>query len=144
MPHPAGRGRSASLWALVAVLTLIAAACDDPPEAETPPPVAAVRWHPLGTWTGSGDQQTESFDVTSGTLKLAWETSNERAPGAGRLRVSLYSSISGRPLQTIVDTTGMGTDSAYVADEPRVSYLLIESDGVDWRLRLEEAVRGGA
>jgi hypothetical protein len=55
--------------------------------------------------------------------------------------VTLYSSISGRPLQTIVDAGGIGRDSAYVADEPRVSYLLVESEGVDWRLRLEEAVR---
>jgi hypothetical protein len=127
----------------VAALVLFAAACDEPPEPAASPPADAIRWHPLGTWSGRGDRQTESFDVVSGTLKLAWETSNERTPGAGRLRVSLYSSISGRPLQTIVDTTGTGVDSAYVADEPRVSYLLIESDGVDWRLRLEEAVRGG-
>lgn len=102
---------------------------------------ADVRWHPLGTWTGSGSRQTESFDVRTGTLKLVWEISNERAPGAGTFRVELYSAISGRPLQTIVDTVGVGVDSAYVADEPRVSYLVIESAGVDWRVRLEEGVR---
>jgi hypothetical protein len=28
-----------------------------------------------------------------------------------------------------------------VADEPRVSYLVITSSGVDWRVRLEEGVR---
>lgn len=102
---------------------------------------ADLRWHPLGTWASSGDRQTESFDVRTGTLKLVWETSNERAPGAGTFRVELYSAISGRPLQTIVDTVGVGVDSAYVADEPRVSYLVIESGGVDWRVRLEEGVR---
>jgi len=105
------------------------------------PAVAGVRWHPLGTWSGTGDRQTESFDVRTGTLKLVWETTNERAPGQGRLRVELHSSISGRPLQTIVDTTGVGVDSIYVADEPRVSYLVIQSDGVEWRVRLEEGVR---
>lgn len=102
---------------------------------------ADLRWHPLGTWAGSGDRQTESFDVRTGTLKLVWETSNERAPGPSTFRVELYSAISGRPLQTIVDTVGVGVDSAYVADEPRVSYLVIESGGVDWRVRLEEGVR---
>jgi hypothetical protein len=40
-----------------------------------------------------------------------------------------------------VDTVGVGLDSAYVADEPRVSYLVITSEGVDWRVRVEEAVR---
>jgi hypothetical protein len=39
-----------------------------------------------------------------------------------------------------VDTVGVGLDSAYVADEPRVSYLVITSEG-EWRVRLEEAVR---
>ncbi len=95
----------------------------------------------MGTWAGDGDRQTESFDVATGTLKLVWETSNEGVPGAGTLRVELYSAISGRPLQTIVDTTGLGVDSIYVADEPRVSYLVIDAEGVDWRVRLEEAVR---
>jgi hypothetical protein len=102
---------------------------------------AGLRWQPLGTWSGTGDRQTESFDVRTGTLKLVWEAFDERAPGAGRLRVELHSAISGRPLQTVVDTVGVGLDSAYVADEPRVSYLVITSEGVDWRVRVEEAVR---
>jgi hypothetical protein len=102
---------------------------------------AGLRWHPLGTWTGTGDRQTESFDVRTGTLKLVWETFDERAPGAGRLRIELHSAISGRPLQTVVDTLGVGLDSVYVADEPRVSYLVIASEGVGWRVRLEEGVR---
>ncbi len=108
-----------------------------------PPVTSDVRWRALGTWTGSGDRQTESFDVATGTLKLVWETSNLREVGAGRLRIELHSSISGRPLQTIVDTVGVGVDSVYVADDPRVSYLVIESAGVDWRVRLEEGGRGG-
>jgi hypothetical protein len=102
---------------------------------------SGLRWHPLGTWTGTGDRQTESFDVRTGTLKLVWETFDERAPGAGRFRVELHSAISGRPLQTVLDTVGVGVDSAYVADEPRVSYLVVTSEALDWRVRLEEAVR---
>jgi hypothetical protein len=128
---------------------LIVAACasqadtDDASAEDSVAGAAAAdfRWHPLGTWSGSGDRQTESFDVRTGTLKLVWETTNERAPGAGRLQVELHSSISGRPLQTIVDTVGVGFDSTYVADEPRVSYLVITSAGMDWRVRLEEGVR---
>jgi len=112
-------------------------------DATASPATGDVRWHPLGTWTGSGDRQTESFDVRTGTLKLVWEATNERTPGAGTLRIELYSAISGRPLQTVVDVVGVGFDSTYVADEPRVSYLVVTSEGVDWRLRLEEGVRGG-
>ena len=61
-------------------------------------------------------------------------------PGAGRFRVSLHSAISGRPLQIIVDRTGVGSDVAFLEDEPRVSYLVIESENVDWSTTLEEAV----
>lgn len=91
-------------------------------------------------WSGHGDRQTESFEVTSGALRLIWETRNERAPGAGRLRVSLHSAISGRPLQTIVDSRGVGRATVNVEDDPRTSYLVIESDQIDWQVRLEEVV----
>jgi hypothetical protein len=116
-------------------------ACRDDPapvsRADTPAE-AAIAWLPLGSWSGRGSRQTESFDVVSGSLQLVWQATNERPAGAGILRVALHSSISGRPLQTVVDTTGTGTDTVYVADEPRVSYLVIESEGVDWQVTLEE------
>ncbi len=119
-------------------------ACGDDP-APTPRPVATTsaptEWRPLGTWSGRGSSQTESFDVVSGSLQLMWEATNESSAGTGRLRVVLHSSISGRPLQTVLDTIGTGIDTVYVADEPRVSYLVIESEGVDWHLTLDERVR---
>ncbi|MBM4183691.1 MAG: hypothetical protein FJ207_05630 [Gemmatimonadetes bacterium] len=116
------------------------AGCEAPPEPRPRPPETTTAWRPLGTWSGRGDLQTESFDVTTGALRLVWVTTGEATTGAGPLRVSLYSAISGRPLQTIVDTVGVGTDTVPFADEPRVSYLEVESDGVEWRLVLEEAV----
>lgn len=84
--------------------------------------------------------QTGSFDVTTGALRLRWETRGERAPGDGAFRVSLHSAISGRTLQTVVDTTGIGADTAYLEDEPRVSYLVVESHNLEWTATLEELV----
>lgn len=101
-------------------------------------PTATTSWHALGTWSGRGNRQTESFDVTTGALRLRWETRGEGAAG-GRFQVSLHSSVSGRPLQTIVDHAGAGAGTAYAADEPRVSYLVIESDQ-EWTATLEEAI----
>ena len=94
----------------------------------------------MGTWSGRGSSQTDSFTVETGALRLQWETKNETAPGAGRFRVSLHSAISGRPLQVIVDRTGVGGDVSYLEDEPRVSYLVIESANVDWTATLDEAI----
>jgi hypothetical protein len=131
---------------LVVALLPLLAACEGraTPAARPAVPSVTTVWHPLGTWSGRGDRQTESFDVTTGSLRVEWQTTGESAPGAGRFRVSLYSSISGRPLQTIVDTRGAGADTVRFADEPRVTYLQIESDQVDWRITLDEAVASGA
>jgi hypothetical protein len=112
-------------------------------EAGAPAPVPEPRWRGLGSWSGNGNVQTESFTVESGALRLEWETRNERAPGAGRFRISLHSAISGRPLQTIVDRTGIGAGTAYAEDEPRVSYLVIESSGLEWTATLDEALPTG-
>ena len=74
-------------------------------------------------------------------MRLTWESrSGESAPDAGRLRVSLHSAISGRSLQTIVDVRGAGGSTVNIEDDPRTSYLVIESENLDWRVRLEEAV----
>ena len=112
-----------------------------PERAHTPPPAdASARWHDLGDWSGRGNRQTESFEVTTGALRLAWETRNESPAAQGTLRVSLHSAISGRRLQTIVDAHGVGGSTVNIEDDPRTSYLEIESANIEWRVRLEEAV----
>jgi hypothetical protein len=130
-------------WRAVALtaLAFIATGC-----REAAAPVAAaerheniVVWRPLGQWSGRGSRQTGSFGVETGALRLRWTTSNERAPGEGRFRVSLNSAISGRVLQTLVDAHGVASDVSFVTDDPRMSYLVIDSDGVDWTAALEEA-----
>jgi hypothetical protein len=128
-----------------ALLLLPLGACprapEPPADSERPAePAAATLWRSLGTWSGRGNRQTESFDVTSGAMRLAWETHGEGAAGTGWLRVSLHSAISGRPLQVIVDTRGIDSDTTRLVADPRVAYLLIESERVDWRLTLEEGV----
>ena len=132
---------------MTVALAAVAGACGRPP-APAPAVVpavgvpAATMWRTLGTWSGRGNQQTESFDVVTGSLRLRWEAVNERAPGAGRLTVALHSAISGRALQTIVDHRGVGAAAATLSDEPRTSYLEVEAADVEWRLTLEEAVSG--
>ena len=128
-------------WPLVPVALLLLIACESRQEEPAPPVAAAsTLWHALGVWSGSGDRQTESFDVTTGSMRLTWEALPEGAPGTAHFRVSLYSAISGRPLQTIVDTQEAGADTVDLAANPRVAYLLIESEQIRWRITLQEAV----
>jgi hypothetical protein len=100
---------------------------------------AAVLWRPVGTWSGRGNSQTGSFSVETGALRLQWEARNDGATAPGTFRVHLHSAISGRPLQTVVDHKGPGRDTAFLSDDPRVSYLVIESN-LDWSVTLEEAM----
>jgi hypothetical protein len=116
-------------------LLLAHAACAAPPGRAAGKDT--VLWRRVGSWSGHGNLQTGSFSVETGALRMEWETTH--ASPAGTFKVSLHSSISGRPLQVIVDEKGVGRDTAYVGDEPRVSYLVVESADLDWAFTLEEA-----
>jgi hypothetical protein len=119
--------------------TSVGPAEPEPTPALKPEPVI---WRTVGSWSGRGNEQTGSFSVETGAMRIRWQTSNEAAPGAGAFRLSLHSAISGRPLQVAVDQKGVGRDTTYIEDEPRVSYLVVDSHDIDWAVTLEEAVPG--
>jgi hypothetical protein len=104
-----------------------------------PPPKKSITlWQPLGSWSGRDNLQTESFVSASGYLRVRWETSHEARPGAGTFRLTVGSSISGRPLQVVADFQGVGHDTAYVNEDPRTFYALVESSNVDWKFSVDE------
>jgi len=102
----------------------------------------AVGWRPTGTWSGHGNEQTDSFQIESGQFRIKWETSNEAPPGSGTFKVMVHSGVSGRPIALAVEHQGAGRDTAYVSDEPRPYYLVIESAHVDWSVTVQEGVAG--
>jgi hypothetical protein len=124
-------------------LLLATSGCDAPPARAAQAPTATTTWRPLGQWAGAGSRQTESFDVVSGALRLQWEVRGTSV-GAGPFRVWLYSAISGRPLQLVAEAEGSGAGTAHVADDPRVSYLVIEAEGVTWSAALHESTASSA
>jgi len=121
-------------WLIMAALG--SAGCKPKPAAKKP----LVGWSPVGNWSGRGDTQTDSFNIEAGQWRIRWQTSNEDEPGAGRFRLTVHSAVSGRPLKVAVDHRGVGRDVAYVNDDPRLYHLVIESSGVDWHVKVEEAV----
>lgn len=112
-------------------------ACGEPPARRSSD---TVIWRAVGSWSGHGNGQTGSFSVETGALRVKWEAHNDRAPEGAPFKLWLHSAISGRPLQAIVDHKGAGGDTIYIEDEPRVSYLVVESGDLDWTLTLEEAM----
>lgn len=115
-------------------------ACSAPAPATAAPPARTVVWHKIGEWSGRGDVQTESFNGDSGLLRLVWRASNEATPGAGRLKLTAHSAISGRPIQVALEHEGPGEGTAYVSDDPRVYFVEVQSANVDWSFIVEEGV----
>jgi ABC-type glycerol-3-phosphate transport system substrate-binding protein len=124
---------------LVAVLS--AAACRSQPAAK-PAARDVVIWSEVGAWSGHGSVQTETFTSDTGGFRVRWETRNESAPGAGRLKVVFRSGDSGRPIIEAVDVRGVGHDEEEVADNVRWYFLTIESANVDWSVHVDERLRG--
>jgi hypothetical protein len=101
-----------------------------------------IGWEPVVAFSGHGDSQSESFNVESGRWRIKWETKNEEKPGEGRFRVIVHSAVSGRPLMQAIDARGVGRNVAVIDEDPRLYFLVIESEGVDWSIATEQMVRG--
>jgi hypothetical protein len=127
---------------VLAVAALMSVACrsEHRPESKA----ANITWRSVGSWSGHGNAQTESFEIGIEQCRIRWETHNETSPGAGVFNVTVNSAVSGRPLAQAVEHTGTGRDIAYVSVDPHFSYLVIDSSGVDWSITVEEpALTGG-
>ena len=122
-------------------LTLLWSGCSEQPKSPTR---NLVVWRNLGSWSGSGLVQTGPFIGDSGTLRLRWEAKNESPPGAGTLKVTVHSDVSGRSLIVAVDHKGVGRDTTYVYEDPRAFFLVIESANLDWTVTADEPVAASA
>jgi hypothetical protein len=107
------------------------------------PKPSVVVWKQVGTWSGRGSAQTDSFDLYVMQWRVKWKTSNESPKGKGRFRLTANSAVSGRPLSELVDHDGIGEGIAYVTDDPRLYHLVIESSNVDWTVSVEQPISTG-
>jgi hypothetical protein len=125
---------------LAIILAFACSACGSGTKAGHPPEAkpASMAWRRLGSWTGHGNAQTESFDIGFSQIRIRWETRNEASPGAGTFAVTVNSAVSGRDLALAVDHRGAGGDTAYVSVDPHYSYLVIDSKNLDWSVIVEE------
>ena len=125
---------------LIAILAcVLCAACE-----YTPPPAekhVEIRWKEVGTWSGRGNQQLETFPIEHFTWRVRWETKNESPAGSGRFHVTANSGDSGRVLAEVADVKGVASDVTYVTELPHRYYFVVTSTGVDWTLTAEEAVQ---
>jgi hypothetical protein len=119
----------------VLLAALMCGACRNDPKANIQQTL--VGWRPVGSFSGRGNSQTESFDIDSGLWRIKWSTT-----GMGMFVMTVHSAVSGRPLGVPVEQRGTGHGIAYVNEDPRLYHLVIESSDVDWSVKVEEAVVG--
>ena len=129
------------------VAAVLAAACEGrtPPPAETPASARRdeVVWERLGEWSGRKSLQTESFTSDTGAFRIIW-TTRAAGTGEGTFLLTLHSAISGRPLQVAVDHRGPGGATAYINDDPRVFFAVVDASNIDWSFSVDEAVAARA
>jgi hypothetical protein len=129
---------------LVAGAAASAAGCGSP--ASSPAAAAneqpAVAWNTLGSWTGRGSTQTESFLVEGSVVRIRWETRTQAANGDGTFRLTYHSAVSGRELGVAADQRGAGRGEAYIPEEPRPAYFIVESEHLHWSFSVDEGVAG--
>jgi hypothetical protein len=123
---------------ILALLIACTASCGD--DRVAPHPRTDIAWKRLGSWSGRGSTQTESFTSDTGALRVEWQTKAGTTSAAGRFILTIHSAISGRPLQQAVDHEGAGRGTAYVTDDPRVFFAVVDSAGLDWTFTIEEGV----
>jgi hypothetical protein len=131
------------LLAVGLVAVALASACG--PRANPKPQSSApgVAWRPLGSWSGRGNLQTESFTSETGALRVRWETKQAKADAAqppSMFRLNAHSAISGRLLQQVVEQAGAGNGVGYVQQDPHVFYVVVESNQLSWAFTVEEAI----
>ena len=130
---------------VILILGLTSGTCRPATDQPPPAPQRVVAWRAVGSWSGLGNKQTESFTSESGALRVRWTTTTAATPSPGRagaFRVTAHSAISGRLLEQVVDHVGAGRGVGYVNQDPHVFYLMVESDHLDWTLSVEEAFAG--
>ena len=136
------KGRHVPALLLFALALSVACATPPPPQADSRSD-EPIQWEPIRTWTGRGDQLLDSFQSDSGALKIDWEAKHVPGAGAeGSLKLIVHSAISGRPLAApILDHRGEGKGTTYFSEEPRVFFLNVSGQDIDWKIAVSERTR---
>ena len=125
---------------LLIACALMMGACQS--ASETAPKPAEMGWSPVASWSGRANYQTDSFEIGTGQWRIKWQTSGAQSSGSGNFRVIVHSSVSGRFVGEAVDHQGPGSGIAYVSEDPREFFLVVESSGLDWNVAVEQGALG--
>jgi hypothetical protein len=103
-----------------------------------------VTWRAIQSWSGRGNAQLETFPTGGGPLRFHWQAESHGSDGTVRLKIRLHSADSGRILDEVVDQQGGGAGSKEIVDDHQRFYMSVEGPGLDWIIRVEEAITPSA
>ena len=136
------RGRSFTAPFLLFAALVWCACGESSPQRVTEAQQPDEAWNTLRSYSGSGDEQVESFTSDTGALRIEWQAKPKTgATTPGTFRVALHSAISGRPLTVPIDHKGPGKGTAFVSEEPRVFFLDVRSQDLEWAVTVSERLR---
>ena len=136
------RGRSFTAPFLLLAALVCCACGGSPAQRVTEARQPDESWNMLRSYSGSGDEQEESFTSDTGALRIEWQAKpKEGGTTPGTFRVALHSAISGRPLTVPIDHRGPGKGTAFVSEEPRVFFLDVRSQDLEWIITVSERLR---
>ena len=99
-------------------------------------PASGAAWSRLGSWAGSGDEETERFRVESGEWRLVVKMQKINEGGNGWILVRVMDDQRAELARmTMMDS---GTDTSYVHLRPGVYYLVVGTNSVRWSVWAEE------
>jgi hypothetical protein len=101
-------------------------------------------WRAIQSWSGRGNAQLETFPTAGGPLRFHWQADSHGGASTVRLKIHLHSADSGRILDEVVDQQGGGAGSKEIIDDHQRFYMSVEGTGLDWTIRVEEAIRPSA
>ena len=84
--------------------------------------------------------QTESFTGRDGCVPHQVGDESRARIAEGAFLLTIHSAISGRPLQVAVDQRGPGADTAYINEDPRVFFAVVDAENIEWSFSVDEAI----
>jgi outer membrane biogenesis lipoprotein LolB len=122
----------------LALAALLLVACTS--SGEQPQRARVATWRPIQSWSGRDNAQLGTFPTGGGPLRFHWQADPRGTADMVRLKIRLHSADSGRILAEVADQQGGGDGSKEIIDDHQRFYMSVEGTGLDWTIRVEEAV----
>ena len=84
--------------------------------------------------TDTIDKQLTQYTDDKGEAKATKDSAD------ANFLLTIHSAISGRPLEVMVEQKGNGEGTAYLSEDPRVFFAVVDAANIDWTFTIEEPV----